>query len=517
MADLSKLSDEDLKAVASGDMSKVSYEGLTFIASDGSPNLPLDQQPKAPAGTKPHFLEEGLHAETPLNMIGTGFEAGGYGLRKVAEGAAKAGWAGAPVGVPALMGAEYLDPETTPGKAIQLASPFAPAVLNKIGSATKLPAAGKDAEALAQLLRARMGVPEMSTQKFLKRLEDGVDVFKKFAGVKDPIAQATEAYKDTIPGLKGVAESLSERLKTVNPQMGDYTKFVDTVDNTIKAGGSVSPQDALDGIQAIGKISRHKDFTRDKDSYALLAKTKERLIEYLGKVLPEFPQAHQDLADAHLAEDFNSWFTKNKNGSVNQLRGYLNTALGPTASLGLLAAGHPQAALGAAGAGLAQFAASSPKAAKALLRTRNFLGQDVAFGKGAAMAEAQAPKLLERTIKLGPEPKPEPLALPAPDRPTKFLGLDQEGFTTRTRLKNEIEGTQASIEKAKNSLSILQKKVDVEFKGFFKAAEGSDIGIPPTKGISKLKRQTQDTKKNLENLNTRVEALKAQLLRAKGQ
>jgi hypothetical protein len=156
MADLSKLSDADLAAIAAGDMSKVSDEALAVLASGGAAHAPAGKQ-------RASFVDE-----TPSDLMRErgGFSSGGSAAKKQAEragiaaipryGGGMLAGTGGPMGALASAGgeglAQLIEGEFDPGAQAQAAiSGYVPlgraaGFMAKIKNAAKLGLGGAVAE-----------------------------------------------------------------------------------------------------------------------------------------------------------------------------------------------------------------------------------------------------------------------------------------------------------------------------------------------------------------------------------
>src|SRR6185503_1131105 len=91
------------------------------IVDELKTRLGVTQQPKPLMSPTDMIREEGLVEQSPLNLLGTASQAIGKGSRAVGEAIAETtGNIGAPVGIPALMAGEFLDPQTRAGQVANL-------------------------------------------------------------------------------------------------------------------------------------------------------------------------------------------------------------------------------------------------------------------------------------------------------------------------------------------------------------------------------------------------------------
>lgn len=343
--------------------------------------------------------EEGA-AYTPLDQVGDvlgpAIQGTAQGLRKVGEVASKAGWAGAPVGVPALMGAESLDPETKAGKILQAASLLTP-LAGK--AATGLFRTEKGMGALAKGAKVLSGAPERDSMTTMKALNEGRNPFAK------SIEDLNDAYAKKIPGLKSATDYIRNIVGEAAPETGDYKKLLNTAKNSLaermsafKSGEPLdtkaAAQDAVNIVQSGSKLLKAKEF-RNSDVLRGIYQDRGDAIDLLDKLHPGFSAAHQELREAHAAESLTGWAPINKNGSPNQLRGYLN-ALNMSSQLGTsVMAGNPAPFVAATGLATA----SAPGAWGTLMRAGSKASQPIdvmgAAGEGAATVAAKLAPLFK--------------------------------------------------------------------------------------------------------------------------
>jgi hypothetical protein len=96
------------------------------------------------------------------------------------------------------------------------------------------------------------------------------------------------------------------------------------------ANGTVTPQEALAGIQALNKVKQAGKLGQDVYGGTRAEQTKlgEEFAEYLETQFPGFREANQDYAKAMGKEKFNSWFPRNLNGSPDVARSLAGLATG---------------------------------------------------------------------------------------------------------------------------------------------------------------------------------------------
>lgn len=168
------------------------------------------------------------------------------------------------------------------------------------------------------------------------------------------IDEAVDAYGDAVLGLKGKIQSLRQRLNKASIGSGDYTNAIDRADRLYRGTPipadkaiSLTPQDALEGVQTINQAIRDKQFTMSlpPDQVSEYLKIKDNLMNYLqNNGAPRIRQAARDLFEAHVKENFSSWLPQNKFGSADALRTtWAAGQAGTAASLALM--GHPISAL----------------------------------------------------------------------------------------------------------------------------------------------------------------------------
>lgn len=336
-----------------------------------------------------HNFDEGVTPLSPLGYVADAGEITNQGLQGVAEKSAQYGPLGGIVGVPALVAKEMV-PETEGQVAGTYLGGKAFGALGEGIQALK--GAGAKA-AIADAAKASAAIPERDMMAVLND--------PSLLGRAKSVAQATMNYVKSIPGLNHVTESLREELGKSVPTLGDYTNHLDMVKGL---GDKAQPQDLLTGIQSVNKILGHKEFPKDPDIVRGLLQDKSNLLDKLEQSNPGFSEANKALREAHIAEQFNSWFPRNKNMSPNVLRTLL-AARNLGSGLANLATGNPGTAAMQGAAALA----SSPKAIGLGIRGAQFLGQDVKmpslgglFGGGASDEEGQ---LIQRMIDKSNESK----------------------------------------------------------------------------------------------------------------
>lgn len=395
-------------------------------------------QPQQPGIYPATIREEGLIPQGPVSSI-TGPLAGLLG--KLGEmGATSENTLGQIAGFPAFVASENL-PTSEAGAAAQYFGVNIP--LGKLGQTVKLPKSGKEAQTLAQSYRSLGAIPERTTQAVLKRIEQGFNPLTK----AKPLEEATANYVKSIPGLKNVTESLHESLGKSVPTLGDYGKFLD--ETIAKAGeGTANPQDILNGIQATNKILGHKEFAKDPDIVRGLLQRKNNLIDLLDQAFPNFKQANQALRDAHLRNEFDTFFPRNKNMSVNQLRGFLTTASNIATGTAAALTGNVAPLAGS----MALTATQSPKVLGGLLSARATLGQEIAlpslYGLAAKGAKGTG-KSLAKIMKsesgaLFPKGEFENFA----NKPTFEALRKTIENSSKEQLESRIEGISKAIEDA---------------------------------------------------------------------
>lgn len=197
---------------------------------------------------------------------------------------------------------------------------------------------------MAQLAQARAG-----RNISLGEAQYAIDHPEALSNAKS-IDAANEAYADSVPGLKGKVQSLSERLNKTSISTSDYENAINRAGRLlngtpIKADKALAltPQDALEGVQTINQAMRDKRFTMamPEDQVRAFMKVKDGLMDYLqNNGAPNVRAAAKDLFEAHVKDAFSNWLPHNKFGSPDALRTMMSMKeLGAAGAL--TAAGHP--------------------------------------------------------------------------------------------------------------------------------------------------------------------------------
>lgn len=355
-----------------GDSAPTEQE-LTEVFSKLPPATNAKVQPVTEQG-----LEEQPLLMGPLNQLGSSLlQKGAQGIANTAGQSSNAGirGLGAIAGSTMLGGAEALAPQTKLGQATMLAAPFAMGAASGISGASKALA---NNETAAQALQTSMGGIERNTQAVLN--DPGMLARAK------PIEDASENYASKIPGLQGLVDYIKTKYGENVPAFSDFKKVLNESKANI-ANGTGGTQDALNQVQSVNAILKHKDFDKSPQTVRSLMQDREQGIGLLEQTNPGFADANKDLREAHLADFFQNWLPQNKSGTPSVLRGSM-AAMNVAKGIAEIGTGSPVQGVTRLGAA----ALSSPKMVGLGLRGLSALGKPIG---GAAEAPATMAELTD--------------------------------------------------------------------------------------------------------------------------
>lgn len=270
--------------------------------------------------------ENGIQEVTPLEHLGEAFGAAGQGYRNISQLAANAGATAGPVGkaaaygvgVPAEMTAEYLDPQTRTGKALQLGMAGMGVLGAGAGMAGKAIQESPEAtKALASVGKIATGIP---TTIWKKIIGDPDQLFRAL-----PPEEASQIWENALKplGYEGGETARLNKIRELNYNDSAMDKFAqETASKAQKANANPEPanigegglpnngpdlQDAITARQHLqrnmtpppGTQASQRDFAVEKDKL-------NQLDQYISKALnptiekasKEFPASAGEEANA---------------------------------------------------------------------------------------------------------------------------------------------------------------------------------------------------------------------------
>lgn len=178
------------------------------------------------------------------------------------------------------------------------------------------------------------------------------------------LEQAGHAYAATTPGLTSLRDNSRKLLGTRFPGKGTLKGVVDDAMDRLEgvvnkgvggkegvAANPLTPQDALNGIQAANQLLEVPGIRQNKPLFSAVLSAKENLSAFLESQPGNsgFGGASRQYFNANVADQFGSWLPQNKGRTTNALRvgSTVGTAIGGVASM------NPALVAGALGAGAA--------------------------------------------------------------------------------------------------------------------------------------------------------------------
>lgn len=207
-------------------------------------------------------------------------------------------------------------------------------------------------------------IGQMRTKTPAKDIQQAIDDPSVFSAPS--VEEANAAYGKAVPNIKGVTKSLGEKLGKTIVGEGDYTEAINRTGRILKgmevddAGNkiSMSPQEALNGIQSINRFLRNKMFTSklDKPQLMEINELKDELMDWMANNgAPGLREAAGTVRKAHVRDNLSKLLPQNKYGGNDAMRAWASSGeLAGAAAVAI--SGHPLAAIPLA----AHAATSSP-------------------------------------------------------------------------------------------------------------------------------------------------------------